>query len=335
MPKRGTLDLDFKEPAHKKARFDKEVLGEEEDEESDEDGESSDDGGEGESVSNPTRNFDIFRQREKGAGELYVSIGKSRRGKTHFTRCLLADQISRPDNPLKFGIVFVKTKFKHSYQDLEKKGLAKVYQGYNEEVLKTFINNLEEVYKSTGSIPANYVVFEDLVGILNNQSQWFINWISTYRHFNTSVFINVQYLLGRGAISPIMREQTSFAIIFNSKCNRTIKNLYENYGQLFEKEAQFKQYYFANTGPKNVGDYVCMVYVEDNDDVNENYIPMRAPPKPAQIPDRTDEQQGPPEQQGGLTRGQRTSVKEELERSIRKIDINGQARKERLNKRKS
>jgi hypothetical protein len=307
-----TFDISLKDVKPERS-YPEELLGEasSDDEEEDEDDDEED---EDEDVQ-PARNFDIFKQAEKGAGELYVSVGKSRRGKTHFTRALLADQIARKVNPLKFGIIFVKTKFKHSYEVFEKQGYAKVYEGYNEEILKQFVKNLKETYEHEGKVEPNFVVFEDLVGILNNQSQWFINWISTYRHYNTSPFINVQYLLGRGAISPIMREQTSFVMLFNSKCNRTIKNVYENYGQLWPNEKTFKAHYMANTSPSKVGPYVCLVYIEYEDELEKNYIPMKAPAEIAQLPERQEETK-PPAEQASLSVDNRQMIRKQLIKSI-------------------
>jgi len=188
------------------------------------------------------------------------------------------DQILREDNPLQFGLVFVKTKYKHSYKFMPDEAII---QGFDLEVLQQYVENLEEMYEKEGKLPPSFIVFDDLVGILNSGNTWFINFISTYRHLNINIFIAVQYLTGLRAVSPIMREQTSFAIMFNSKTTRTITNLYENFGQLFENKKQFQQYFFDHTEPHKVGPHVCIVYNEREDRLEQNYIPMRAP---AQLP---------------------------------------------------
>lgn len=59
------------------------------------------------------RNADIFRSKDPTAGQLFVFVGKSERGKTHFIKWLMYDHILRKENPIKFGLVFVRTKFKH------------------------------------------------------------------------------------------------------------------------------------------------------------------------------------------------------------------------------
>lgn len=220
------------------------------------------------------RNADMFKQRDPTAGQLFVFVGKSERGKTYFMRWLIQDQMKRADNPLKFGLVFVKTKFKHSYDFVPDKCIV---QGYNEAILQKYVQNLEAIFEEEGEVPPNFLVLDDLVGILGNQTDWFVNYIATFRHLNTSIFIAAQYLTGKKAISPIMREQTNFAFLFNSKTHNTIENLYLSYGQLFENIKSFKQYFFAHTEPRSVGQYVCMCYIEREDYVDDNYIPMRAP----------------------------------------------------------
>ena len=225
-----------------------------------------------------TRMADLFEAKDPSAGQLFVFVGKSERGKTHFIKWLLMDQLTREMNPLKWGIVFVRTKYRQAYKFVPD---DKVYQGYDEQILKLYVRNLEAIYEEQGYIEPSFIVFDDLVGILNNRGQWFNNFIATFRQLNIHIFIAVQYLTGIHAVSPIMREQTNCAIMFNSKTTNTVKNLYENYGQLFETRKEFQQYLFENTEPSKVGPYVCIVYFEKEDRLEENYIPMRAP---AQLP---------------------------------------------------
>ena len=118
-------------------------------------------------------------------------------------------------------------------------------------------------------------MFEDLVGILNSSSEWFNNFISRFRHYRINIFICVQYLMGRRAISPIMREQTNFCIMFRSKTLRTLQNLFENYGGLFDSYDDFKERLFRTTEE----DYSACLYIESRDttDPDQNFISIQAP----------------------------------------------------------
>ena len=220
------------------------------------------------------RNGDIFLNTDPTAGQLTVLTGKSERGKTHFLKWLLLERITAEHSPFRFGLAFVRTKYRHVYNFLPD---DKVFQSYDEEILRKYISNLESIFEEKKAVEPNFVIFDDLIGILNNRTPWFENWIGTFRQLNTHIYIAVQYLTGKNAISPIMREQTNFAIIFNTKNTRSLINLYENYGQLFEKQKEFKQYLFDNTDRSKVGPYVCIVYIEREDDLENNYLPMRAP----------------------------------------------------------
>lgn len=213
-----------------------------------------------------------------GDGQLFVLVGKSERGKTHFLRWVLSNMMNATENRLEFGIVFVKTKFTNSFQFLPK-SRTMIVQGFNEHALKQFVLNLEKMYKKLGKarMPSNFVVFDDLVGVINNGSEWFTNWIATFRHLKTNIFTAVQYLTGRKAISPIMREQTTAAIMFNSRTHITLENLYKAYGGLFPNLQLFKQYFLRHTDKNNVGPYMAMVYFERLDALEDNYLMIRAP----------------------------------------------------------
>ena len=207
-----------------------------------------------------------------GFAQMYVLVGKSLKGKSHFVKWLVYHKFGAGKPKWKFGLVFVRTKFNHGYNFLPENSIV---QGYDQDVLERYVEQLEKIIASEGSVGPNFIIFDDLVGILSNQNQWFINWISTHRHFNTNVVIAVQYLTGKNAISPIMREQTSVAMLFNSKTRRTVENLYESYGQLFPTLREFQDYYQQATAEP----YVCMVYMEHEDDIHKNYLRMRAPAK--------------------------------------------------------
>jgi len=220
------------------------------------------------------RNADFFTSKDPDSGQLFVLVGKSERGKTHFLKWLMMDQMFRAKNPVKTGIAFVGTKFKGSYGFLPQ---DRVFEGYNPAILKQYISNLKKEFEEKGKLEPSFLICDDLLGILNNDESWFNNFMGTFRQYNITMYVAVQYLTGRHAISPTMREQTSYCIMFNSKTNKTIGHLYENYGQLFPSKQDFQDYYWDNTEPSKVGPYVCIVYKESEDRLEENYIPMRAP----------------------------------------------------------
>ena len=203
-----------------------------------------------------------------GQAIIVVFVGKSYRGKSYFLKYLISDRLNR--NKFKFGLVFTTTKFNGDYKFLPDN---RVIEGYNEEILKKYFNNLKRIKDKDGEVPPNFIIFDDLVGVLANQTSFFNSFITTCRHLNISVFIAVQYLTGKNAISPTMRQQTTHAIMFHSKMKSTVENLYENYGQMFDSLKEFRQHYDEITKDQ----YVAMIYLEKEDDINKNYFGIRAP----------------------------------------------------------
>jgi hypothetical protein len=197
-----------------------------------------------------------------------VLVGKSMKGKSYMMRYLIQYKFRKGD--YKFGLVFTKTNFNGDWNFIPQKAIK---EGYNEEILMKYIDNLKAIKEKEGSIEPNFIIFDDLIGVLNNQTEWFVNFCGTVRHFNTSVFIAVQYLTGRNAISPIMREQTTHAILFNSRTRNTLDNLYQSYGGLFPSFNEFKDYFLKTTDEK----YTAMLYKEDIDELENNYIPIKSP----------------------------------------------------------
>jgi hypothetical protein len=234
----------------------------------------------GKAVVKAEEHLELFKstsEDENADGQLFIFVGKSVRGKTHFGKFLLTSMMDEQKfghASLKFGVAFVKTKYKHSYKFLPDEC---VFEGYSEAVLKQLVANVVEMLERDGELPAWYIVFDDLQGILGNATKWFTNFIATFRHLRPRIFVMNQYLTGRYAVSPIMREQANAVVMFNSKTENTVINLHKNFGQLFPNRRAFQDYFFAHTQIKDVGKFVAMVYFEHKDEVNENYIPMRAP----------------------------------------------------------
>lgn len=221
------------------------------------------------------RNSAYFDRNDPKAGQLYVFIGKSEKGKTHFMRWLLMEKMTDPVAPYKFGIAFVKTKYKNSYDFLPEHA---VFEGWNPEVFFAYVDNLQKMFEQNDGLPPSFIVLEDLMGVLENETSEFTNFIATFRHLSIDLYVASQSLVGHRAISTAMRAQTNFAVMFNEKRVDSVENLWRNYGAMFEKK-DFIKYFDLNTNSKYVGPYVAIVYKEREDDVDENYILMRAPAK--------------------------------------------------------
>ena len=212
-------------------------------------------------------NTDKLFKEPNNLAQLFVFCGKSGKGKSYMIRYLLSDMLQK--KKVKFGLVFTRTKFNNDYDFLPD---DKVMQ-YDKEIVQNYVHNLEEMKKKNKKVQPNFMVFDDCQGILSSQTPFMQNFFATFRHFNINIFIACQYLTGRNSISPIMREQTNYCLMFKSKTRRTLENLYESYGQLFDSLELFTQYFFKATQEP----FSCMVYFEREDDVDKNYITIMAP----------------------------------------------------------
>ena len=80
------------------------------------------------------RTTDTLFNAPDGLAQMFVMIGKSGRGKSCFTRYLLTDRLSR--SKWKFGLVFGDFSFLPD---------KRVIEGYNEDVLRKYIDNLRQI----------------------------------------------------------------------------------------------------------------------------------------------------------------------------------------------
>jgi hypothetical protein len=241
--------------------------------------------------------IDLFQPRLKGAGQFFIFVGKSERGKTHALKHLLYHNCSRELAPYQYGVIFMGSKFKHSYKFHElSKPYVRIYEGFLLETLKAHIRNLEIRFEKYGYVEPNFVVFDDLVGIMSNAGEWFQNWIARYRHLNTDLFGAVQYLTGHNAISPVMREQATAVVMFNSKTEITQKNLYSAFGTLFPSFKSFQAHFHRMTdNDMRKTKHAAMVYFEWQDDIRKNYMSWLSP---AKLPDGKVILKGPDNREG-------------------------------------
>ena len=79
-------------------------------------------------------------------------------------------------------------------------------------------------------------------------------------------------------LNAVIKSNTSYAVMFAARMERALKGLYQNFGQLYEKEAGFKKDFLKKTSQK----YHAVLYDESISEVSENYKEIIAP---ADIPD--------------------------------------------------
>ena len=198
---------------------------------------------------------------------IIVLAGKPKSGKSYAIRSIMYSCAKQ--GHFKFGICLTATKFNGDYDYLPDKH---VWQGYDEARLEKYIDHLRQKTKeikdkqgSKAQLPPNFVILDDLLGRIDMYSSFFANWVSTYRHTNTTIFITAQQL--KRGISTTMRECTTFCFMFRTVFKDSVTALYESYGQLFEDFEDFKENFIKVTSV----DHQALVFHNDQNNFDETY----------------------------------------------------------------
>lgn len=197
--------------------------------------------------------------------QVTVCVGKPKRGKSYAVRwMILKNTIDK--KIFKYGIVFTKTKFNGDFNYIPDEY---VYENYDPEILEQYLDGIKQQQK----IQPSFIIFDDIQGVIEANDPVLTSLIACHRHYKISIFFCFQYIYGRGS-TPVLRECTTNAILFNSKGDRTLRALYENFGQLFDSYNDFKEYFLKCTSEP----YTAMLYIQDLDHIEDNYLQFKAPP---------------------------------------------------------
>jgi Poxvirus A32 protein len=196
-------------------------------------------------------------------------VGKNGSGKSNAIKWLILNNtLNNPDNAFQFSIVFTGTRFNDDYKFIDNRF---IFEGYQENVLKTYLDKLSKYREKHGNCPHNFCVFDDLLGILNKNSGYLLNFISRQRHTNTTIIFSTQYLNVGSATT--LREIVRYVIMFNTKTLNSLKGFYTNFGGLFNNYEEFKDHFLKCTKEK----YNAMLYDATVEDVNVNYLQIKFP----------------------------------------------------------
>ena len=201
---------------------------------------------------------------------IYLFSGKPCSGKSHCLKSIIHDFQKGSDPYFKFIICFVRTKFNHDYDYLPDEY---VDDKYSDEKLLTHIEKLRTYRKKTNKpVPPNAIILDDLMSQVDFYSPEMSNWLATYRHTNTSVFLTIQYMLNRTA-STALREMVSYSFLWNTKFKNSLKGYFEAFFQLYDSYDDFVRDFQRITKVK----FQCVIYCADIDELADNYIPYTAP----------------------------------------------------------
>jgi Cdc6-like AAA superfamily ATPase len=204
------------------------------------------------------KNKSIFQYIDHSRSHLYLYAGSSGSGKSHCMRFMLIENLRKGFYDC--GLVFSGSDFNNDYDFLPSKYII---NGYNEEILKKFI---EFMKKNKGSF---FVVFDDLVGLIK-YTPALVNFLTSFRHYNCDVYIATQYLQ---KVQPIIRIQATYAFIYKQFTSRAVNSAFESYGVKFENVKEFKKFLEKHT---NVP-YSSLVFIQKINDYIEYLAPKSLP----------------------------------------------------------
>jgi hypothetical protein len=170
----------------------------------------------------------------------------------------------------KFGCVFTGTSFNSDYEFMPE---GSVHSDYSEAKLEKYISTLRtwlELHPGE-KLPPNFLILDDLLGRMKPNTNSFNSLVSTFRHYNMTIFITSQMMVRN--ISTLLRELTDVAFVFRTRFKNSLESLYNAYGQLLENQDEFSE--LLNTATRE--QYSCLVYKARKEEKEDSYSSYQAP----------------------------------------------------------
>ena len=197
--------------------------------------------------------------------QVVLAIGRPRRGKTNLIKYLILKNTA--ENHLwKFGLVFSKTaKLSKDYNFIPDEYK---FTEYDQSILESYLEHLEEFRKKGEEIPPSFIVFDDMLSLVNQRDPFLINLHAIHRHYKLTIFHSIQHLVTGS--STALRTIVSRACMFNVKDFNSLDALWRNFGATFDTYNDFKNFFLEHTKKP----YTCLVYENLGD---ESYYTFQAP----------------------------------------------------------
>lgn len=185
---------------------------------------------------------------------MFLFAGKVKSGKSYALRYVIQEIIRQ--GKFKFGWVFSGTAFNDSYLWMD----PNITQGFNEIILGKYMGILKKKREEYGrDMPPNFIIFDDLIGELNPNNRYFSQLITTFRHYNTSIFLATQYVKGN-ITKPTFREQVRYVFCWPNGGLQNDKNLFDSFcSSFFQNVKELQSYFKAITDDQNTKKHFAML----------------------------------------------------------------------------
>lgn len=208
-----------------------------------------------------------------GAKQLIIFFGTSEAGKSYLMIYLLRSLCLK--GTFEFGIVFSPTKsVNNAYDFFTNQNL--VISGYDENTLKKYMKRLRDIPKEKR--PCNFIVFDDCIGDLDPNTKFARQLISTFRHYNITIFMSSQYI--KAITPPLYRTQCNRSFVFKMNTAEDYDGCYSAFGSGFPNKKEYIKVLNQITSEK----FCSMVYLKEETEPNKKYFSYKAPEED-KIPD--------------------------------------------------
>jgi hypothetical protein len=213
-----------------------------------------------------------FIQRTNDKGELmshiFLIAGKPESGKTFLLRFLLSQLFNK--HALAFGIMFSPME----RYATDKLGILPdncIIEGLTTNKILWYHNELKQKKKRNNDyIPPNFILFDDVLGIIDMTSKKILNFFSTFRHTNTYIFFLAQFTSkGLGRYLP---SYTGHMFSFGYDDQGALESIYNSFGQEFTR-GEFNEFMNVNTKER----YTCVAMIARHPKYGKVWFRFKAP----------------------------------------------------------
>ena len=183
--------------------------------------------------------------------QLMILVGPPGSGKSQAIQSIITDMYNT--KRINFGIAFVGSKFAGNYDYLPD---DMVKEGYDEQELQNYVEEVASFIRKNKikRAPQSFILFDDLMGVMDLYSPFFTNLIARFRHFGFNIIFGVQYL--KKGVPTTVRECMTVAMMWRSYNKESFDACYTYFGQVAHDEKQFEELYDKATSVQ----HRCLVF---------------------------------------------------------------------------
>jgi hypothetical protein len=194
-----------------------------------------------------------------------IFVGKSKSGKTHLLKYFLYELSLK--QKIDLVLLFSRTSEQPQYNFIPEQWR---HPDFSLDIFKKVVKMQRKSQRKHGAKPNIVLIIDDGNSASKSKTEDFINLLNSYRHYNLTLILGIQYLSGN--VSTNFREQVDNCYIFKTKSGPSLEG---NYKAFFESLGiGYKEYVQMN---KQLPKFHCFHINQDSDDVEICIAPPELP----------------------------------------------------------